>query len=175
MIKSYLLKPRFSSFDLSKCNYFTSTKTLIDKSETETWFINQFNKQYKLTIKRIVDGEAVYDEKIIDEKLANQMISKSKNNSVRKNIYSVELPNISQKTRMEYYLGELRGLVIMSIHFKDKKEAENFKIPSYAVRDITNDSYYDFINLSKLTFEDIEKKEDFQRFYKPVQTQISKN
>lgn len=174
MIKSYLLKPRFSGFDISKCDYFTSTKTLIDKSETETWYINQFNKTYKLTIKRVINGEDIYDEKIIDDKLAIQLIAKSKNNSVRKNIYSVELPNIPHKTRFEYYLGNLRGLVIMAVHFKTKKEAENFTPPSYAVREISNEEYYSFINLSKVTFEDIERKEDFQRFYKPVETQVSR-
>lgn len=174
MIKSYLLKPRFSSIDLTNCKYFTSSKTLIDKSKTETWFINQFNMTYKLTIKREINGETIYDEKIIDEKLAKQMIKKSKNNTVRKNIYSVELPNIPHKTRFEYYLGELRGLVVMSVHFKTKKEADNFKPPSYSVREISNEDYYNFQNLSKVTFEDIEKKENFQRFYPKTNIQVVK-
>ena len=173
MIKSYLLKPRFSSFDISNCDYFTSTKTLISKSETETWFVNQFNKTYKLTIKNIVNGEAVYNEEIIDEKLAAKLLGKSKHRSVTKNIYSINLPDIPHKTRLEYYYKDLRGLVIMSVYFKDENEAKDFKLPAYAVREITDDDYYNFTNLSKVTFADIEKKENFQRFYKTIGMQVT--
>lgn len=174
MIKSYLLKPRFSSIDLTNCKYFASTKTLLTQTEKETWFINQFNQIYKLTIKTEINGETIYNEKELDEKIALQLIDKSKNNSVRKKIYSVDLPNIPHKTRFEYYLGELRGLVVMSVHFKTKEEADNFTPPSYVVREITNDEYYNFINLSKISFEDIEKKEKFQRFYPKTNIQVVK-
>jgi len=174
MIKSYLLKPRFSSIDLSNNkDYFISTRTLVDQKENETWFVNQFNKTYKLTIKRNIEGKNVYDEKIIDEKLANQLLAKSKSKSVTEKIYSVNLPNIPYKTRFKYYLKDLRGLVIMSVNFKDENEAKDFKLPAYAVREITDDDYYNFINLSKVTFADIEKKENFQRFYKTIGMQVT--
>lgn len=172
MIKSYLLKPRFSSFDVKKWDFFTTSKTLINQDENGTWFLNQFNKINKLTIKKEVKGEDVYTEKIIDNDLAERLKKQSKNNSVTKNVYSIKLPNIEQKTKLEYYYGALRGLVVMSVYFKNEEEYKKFKMPSYAIREITNEDYYGFINLSKLTFEDIEKKENFERFYKKVQTQV---
>ena len=172
MIKSYLLKPRFSSFDISNNKFFVTEKTLIDQSKDETWYLNKFNKTNKLTIKKTINGEAVYNEEIIDEKVAEKLLNKSKNNTVAKKVYTIELPNIQQKTKIEYYLNELKGLVVLSVCFNNEKEAENFKLPTYAIKDITNDDYYNFINLSKVTFEDIEKKENFKRFYTQPETRV---
>lgn len=172
MIKSYLLKPRFSSIDISKCKFFTTTKTLISNDEQEMWFLNKYNKTNKLTIRKQINGEMVYNEKIIDDNLAEKLIQKSKNNPVRKNVYSVKIPHIDQETRLEYYLGDLRGLVVMSVYFKNEEEFKSFKAPSYAIREISDEEYYRFLNLSKVTFKDIEKKENFERFYKKVQTQV---
>ena len=62
----------------------------------------------------------------------------------------------------------------MSVHFKTKSDADNFTPPSYAVREISNEEYFSFINLSKVTFEDIEKKENFQRFYPKTNIQVVK-
>ena len=73
------------------------------------------------------------------------------------------------------YMESLSSYARQFLGQMEKPNVESIEGLPPAIRDITNDSYYNFINLSKLTFEDIEKKEDFQRFYKPVQTQISKN
>ena len=62
----------------------------------------------------------------------------------------------------------------MSVHFKTKEEADNFTPPSYVVREISNEDYYSFQNLCKVTFEDVEMKENFERFYKKVNTQVVK-
>lgn len=184
MIKSYLLRPRFGAIDVEENKRFYMTeKFLIEEIENEDWIINKRNKDYILTIKRTINGKEVYDEKNIDEKEALKMIKKreienKKNNiteySVRKKVISVELPNCPKKTHLEIYRKELLGLSILSFYFKNEEEAKNFTPPSYCLKEITDDEFYSFKNLSKQTFADIEKREKklFAPFYKRVKTQI---
>ena len=185
MIKSYLLRPRFAAIDIKDNKKFYMTeKFLIEETENEDWIINKKNKNYILTIKRTINGKDEYDEKPLDEKEAEKRIRnreienkkyKKIEHSVKKKVYSVFLPNYPQRTHLEIYLNELIGLNVMSFKFKNEEEAKNFTPPSFCLKEITDDEFYSFKNLSKQTFADIEKREKkiFSPFNKKVKTQVS--
>lgn len=79
-----------------------------------------------------------------------------KGREVRKNRYFCELNE--HLFEFDIFLGDLWGLNIAGVYFETELEMKNFKVPEFSVLEITNNKFFDGVNLVDKSFADIQTK-----------------
>ena len=77
-------------------------------------------------------------------------------NEIRKNRYPFTYEG--RRFSIDMFLGDLFGLVLAEVSFESDEELENFKMPPFAIADVTQHELFTGGRLSHLTFEDIRKE-----------------
>lgn len=74
-------------------------------------------------------------------------------NEIRKNRYQFEFEG--RKCSADMFLGDLFGLVLAEVSFDTDEELENFRLPPFALVEVTNEHFFTGGNLSEVTFADV--------------------
>ena len=77
-------------------------------------------------------------------------------NEIRKNRHPFE--HEGRRYSIDVFLGALWGLVLAETGFETDEEMDAFDIPSFAVRDVTNDELFTGGKLVELTFEELRNR-----------------
>jgi CYTH domain-containing protein len=77
-------------------------------------------------------------------------------NEIRKNRHPFE--HEGRKYSIDVFLGGLWGLVMAETDFETDEEMDSFPLPSFAVRDVTNDELFTGGKLVELTFEELRSR-----------------
>lgn len=72
---------------------------------------------------------------------------------IRKNRYFYEFNE--KQIEIDLFLGELWGLILANIYFKDSEESEAFEMPPLAILEVTNEPFFNGENLIGKTFADV--------------------
>lgn len=83
-----------------------------------------------------------------------QIFEQFEGREIRKNRYFYELDD--KQIAIDLYLGGLWGLVTAKAEFENEDEMLHFEAPSFAIHEITNDSFFAGENLVGKTFADIQ-------------------
>ena len=75
-------------------------------------------------------------------------------NEIRKNRYFYELDN--REIEIDVFLGQLWGLSLAKIHFENLEELRSFKLPPFAVLEVTESEFFIGKNLIGKTFADVQ-------------------
>lgn len=136
-------------------NYIEGTRIRLRKvrmPETKrwTWSLEQIfpcseGNFERVKISRFVLNEAEYETFKIFE-----------GREIRKNRYFYDLDGIGFE--IDIYLGRLWGLNIAKVYFETKAEQMNFKLPEFAVLEITNDEFFAGESLVEKEFRDIQNR-----------------
>ena len=84
---------------------------------------------------------------------AETLSSLFNSNEIRKNRYHFEFEG--RKFSADMFLGDLFGLVLAEISFETDEELDNFRAPSFALADVTNEPLFTGGRLCELTFSDV--------------------
>jgi CYTH domain-containing protein len=85
--------------------------------------------------------------------LEAETLSVFNTNEIRKNRYQYELDG--RTFSIDMFLGDLFGLVMAEVSFETDEEMKEFKAPSFAIAEVTNNELFTGGRLSELTFADI--------------------
>lgn len=85
-----------------------------------------------------------------------EMFAHLEGNEIRKNRYPYEFEG--HKYSVDVFLGDLHGLILAEIEFASDEELENFKMPSFAVMEVTNDPLFTGGRLVELTADEIRQE-----------------
>jgi CYTH domain-containing protein len=136
-------------------NYITGTRLRIRKvrdPKTNKWVV-------KFTQKFAPD-EADFSHTFITNVYLNAIeadtLAVFASNEIRKNRYPFEFEG--RRFTIDFFLGDLLGLVLAETSFDDDAEMESFSLPSFAVADVTNNPAFTGGKLCEMTFEDIRKE-----------------
>ncbi len=77
-------------------------------------------------------------------------------NEIRKNRYFLEWEG--RRFSVDMFLGDLFGLVLAEVGFDTDEELDNFKKPSFALADITNEELFTGGRLCFLTFQNVREE-----------------
>ena len=77
-------------------------------------------------------------------------------NEIRKNRYPFEFEG--RRFSIDFFLGDLLGLVLAETDFADDAEMDSFPLPSFALADVTNNPAFTGGKLCEMTFDDIRKE-----------------
>jgi CYTH domain-containing protein len=81
---------------------------------------------------------------------------------IRKNRYFHEFD--SKQMEFDVFLGKLWGLNMAKVIFDDVKEMQNFEIPPFIIKEITNNQFFTGENLVGKGFADVQA--EFEKFVK---------
>ena len=79
-----------------------------------------------------------------------------KGREIRKNRYETEFGG--RQIDLDIYLGDLWGLNIANVTFDDPSTAADFRLPDFAVLDVTGREFFDGVNLVGKVFEDVQEE-----------------
>src|SRR5215216_1705371 len=85
--------------------------------------------------------------------LEAETLSVFNSNEIRKNRYYFEFER--RKFAVDMFLGDLFGLVLAEVSFDTDEELDNFRKPSFALADVTNEPLFSGGRLCELTFSDV--------------------
>jgi CYTH domain-containing protein len=85
-----------------------------------------------------------------------EVLSVFEGNEIRKNRYYFDWEG--HRSSVDMFLGDLFGLVLAEVGFETDDELENFKMPSFAVAEVTNHELFTGGRLCQATFEDIREE-----------------
>lgn len=88
-------------------------------------------------------------------------------NEIRKNRYVFEFAG--KKFGIDMFLGELFGLVLAEVNFDSDEEMDSFRLPSFALAEVTNNHLFSGGRLSQLSFADL--REEIVRLMKTQRPQ----
>jgi len=77
-------------------------------------------------------------------------------NEIRKNRYFYNSGD--KQIEIDVFLGELWGLNLANVHFKDLEEMREFKFLPFAILEVTKDEFFIGANLVGKTFADVQTK-----------------
>ncbi len=75
---------------------------------------------------------------------------------IRKNRYFYELD--SKQLELEVFIGKLWGLNMAKVIFENIEEMQNFEIPRFVIREVTNNRFFIGENLVGKDFADVQKE-----------------
>jgi len=133
-------------------NYITNTRLRLRKvrvPERREW-------TWKLTQKFAPDPEDLSRTLITNIYLTQaeyEMFAVFEGNEIRKNRYPYE--HEGRKFSIDVFLGALHGLILAETEFDSDEEMEGFKLPSFAVMDVTNELMFTGARLVELTADEI--------------------
>ena len=140
-------------------NYLTGTRLRIRKvrdPKTNKWVV-------KFTQKFAPDPRDL-SRTIITNLYLNaveaEMLSIFEANEIRKNRYYFSFEE--QGFSIDMFLGDLFGLVLAEASFETDEELDTFRMPPFAIADVTNNETFSGGRLSELTYEDV-KSDILQR------------
>ena len=76
-----------------------------------------------------------------------------KGSEIRKNRYFIEV--FGKRVEIDIFLKPLQNLSIANVYFETEAEAREFKLPDFALKEITNDEFFTGENLAGKEFEDV--------------------
>jgi CYTH domain-containing protein len=85
-----------------------------------------------------------------------EVLSVFEANEIRKNRYYFEWEG--NRFSVDMFLGDLFGLVLAEVSFDSDDDLENFKMPRFAIADVTNHELFTGGYLCHATFEDIREE-----------------
>lgn len=133
-------------------NYITGTRLRLRKvrePRTNKWTV-------KLTQKYLPD-ESNGARALITNTYLNAVEAETlavfEANEVRKNRYRFEYEG--RQVSVDMFLGELFGLVLAEVSFDSDEELESFRLPSFALAEVTNNELFRGGTLSQTTFAEL--------------------
>lgn len=136
-------------------SYITGTRLRIRKvrdPKTNKWVV-------KFTQKFAVDGADLARTTITNiylNAIEADTLAVFAANEIRKNRYPFEFEG--RRFSIDFFLGDLLGLVLAETDFADDAEMDSFPLPSFALADVTNNPAFTGGKLCEMTFEDIRKE-----------------
>ncbi len=82
-----------------------------------------------------------------------EVLSIFNSNEIRKNRYYFDFEG--RRFSVDMFLGDLFGLVLAEVGFETDEELDNFRMPPFALADVTNDPLFSGGKLSELTFSEV--------------------
>lgn len=139
-------------------NYITNTRLRLrrvrwPKTKEQVW---------KLTQKFAPDGEDFSRTLVTNIYLSEyeyEVLSVFEANEIRKNRYPFE--HEGRAYGIDLFIGPLWGLILAETDFETDEEMEKFRLPSFAVEDVTNDELFTGARLASLTFAEL--KDEYNR------------
>jgi CYTH domain-containing protein len=133
-------------------NYITNTRLRLRRIRVPA----TRKRKWKLTQKFAPDSSDFSRTVITNTYLSAQeyeVFSIFEGNELRKNRYSFE--HEGRSFGIDVFLGALWGLILAETEFETDEEMRDFKLPSFAVADVTNDLLFTGGRLVELSFEEI--------------------
>lgn len=133
-------------------NYITGTRLRLRKIRVPQ------TKQWKLKLtQKFTPAPPDFSRTIITNTYLSayeyQVFSVFEANEIRKNRYPFEYEG--RKYSIDVFLGALWGLILAETDFETDEEMDNFTLPSFAVRDVTNEEMFTGGMLVNLTIEEL--------------------
>jgi CYTH domain-containing protein len=133
-------------------NYITGTRLRLRKSR----WVPKNEWTLKLTQKhtpRPPDFSRTLITSLYLNEIEYEVLSVFEGNELRKNRYPFE--HEGRKYSVDVFLGAFYGLILAETDFDDDTEMDNFPLPTFAARDVTNDLLFTGGNLAFTTIEDL--------------------
>jgi len=145
-------------------NYIENTRLRlrsirIPETKEWTWILEQRFSLEDLSrwkVSRIYLSEAEHQAFKIFEGREVKRNEKVQTNEIRKNRYFYNLGD--KQIEIDVFLGELWGLNLAKVHFKDLEEMREFKFLPFAILEVTKDEFFIGANLVGKTFADVQTK-----------------
>jgi CYTH domain-containing protein len=136
-------------------NYITGTRLRLRKvrdPRTNKWTV-KFTQKY-------APDPADFSRTLITSTYLDhheaEVLSVFEANEIRKNRYYVDWEG--RRFSVDMFLGDLFGLVLAEVSFESDDDLDNFKIPPFAVAEVTNHELFTGGSLCHATFEDIREE-----------------
>ncbi len=136
--------------DKNKIPYNLSNTEIIKIEQTYICFspeirVRKINdgKEYTFAVKTNMTSDGMTREEIenyITEEEYNNLIKKREGNTIYKTRY--QFLDGDYLLAIDIFSGELEGLAYLEIEFENEEEANDFKIPSWVIKDVTSDLNY---------------------------------
>lgn len=141
--KKWLIRPEDIPYNLSNAEIFEIEQTYINFSpEIRVRRING-GQEYTFAVKTNMTSDGMIRdelEKNITEEEYNNLVKKKECNTIYKTRY--QFLDGNYLVAIDIFSGNLKGLAYMEIEFVNKEEANNFKTPSWVIKDVTDDVRY---------------------------------
>ena len=141
--KKWLIRQEDIPYNLSNAEIFEIEQTYINFSpEIRVRRING-GQEYTFAVKTNMTSDGMIRnelEESITEEEYNNLVKKKEGNTIHKTRY--QFLDGNYLVAIDIFSGELKGLAYMEIEFVNKEEANNFKTPSWVIKDVTNDIRY---------------------------------
>ena len=141
--KKWLIRQEDIPYNLSNAEIFEIEQTYINFSpEIRVRRING-GQEYTFAVKTNMTSDGMIRnelEESITEEEYNNLVKKKEDNKIHKTRY--QFLDGNYLVAIDIFSGELKGLAYMEIEFVNKEEANNFKTPSWVIKDVTNDIRY---------------------------------
>jgi CYTH domain-containing protein len=136
-------------------NYITGTRLRIRKvrdPRTNKWTV-KFTQKFAPDPR---DFARTLITNIYLDSYEAEVLSVFEANEIRKNRYYFEWEG--RRFSVDMFLGDLFGLVLAEVSFDNDEELENFRMPEFALADVTNNELFTGGRLCELTIADIRKE-----------------
>jgi CYTH domain-containing protein len=136
-------------------NYITGTRLRIRKvrdPRTSKWTV-KFTQKFAPDPR---DFARTLITNIYLDSYEAEVLSVFEANEIRKNRYYFEWEG--RRFSVDMFLGDLFGLVLAEVSFDNDEELENFRMPEFALADVTNNELFTGGRLCELTIADIRKE-----------------
>ena len=141
--KKWLIRQEDIPYNLSNAEIFEIEQTYINFSpEIRVRRING-GQEYTFAVKTNMTSDGMIRdelEKNITEEEYNNLVKKKEGNTIYKTRY--QFLDGNYLVAIDIFSGNLKGLAYMEIEFVNKEEANNFKTPSWVIKDVTDDVRY---------------------------------
>ncbi len=141
--KKWLIKQEDIPYNLSNAEIFEIEQTYINFSpEIRVRRING-GQEYTFAVKTNMTSDGMIRnemEENITEEEYNNLVKKKEGNTIHKTRY--QFLDGNYLVAIDIFSAELKGLAYMEIEFVNKEEANNFKTPSWVIKDVTDDVRY---------------------------------
>ena len=141
--KKWLIRQEDIPYNLSNAEIFEIEQTYINFSpEIRVRRING-GQEYTFAVKTNMTSDGMIRDELeesITEEEYNNLVKKKEGNTIHKTRY--QFLDGNYLVAIDIFSGDLKGLAYMEIEFVNKEEANNFKTPSWVIKDVTNDVRY---------------------------------
>lgn len=141
--KKWLIREEDIPYNLSNAEVFEIEQTYINFSpEIRVRRING-GQEYTFAVKTNLTLDGMVRDELEDnitEEEYNNLLKKKEGNTIHKTRY--QFLDGEYLVAIDIFSGDLKGLAYMEIEFVNKEEANNFKTPSWVIKDVTDDIRY---------------------------------